>query len=79
MPWNHDPTMQALRMAYNAAVAAHAERARAVTEALMRGEADPAELIEAEAKARHQKEVARRKLHAAMARALEPPPESAGD
>ena len=75
MPSTHDANMAALRMAYNAAVTTHAERARALTEALIRGETATAELTEAEAMARHQKEMARRKLHAAMARGLDPPSE----
>ena len=78
MPWKHDPNMQSLRLTYNAAVTAHAEHARALTEALIRSETAPAELIEAEAQARHQKEMARRQLHAAMARNLGPPTEPPG-
>ena len=60
-------------MAYNVAFAAHANCARALTEALMRGDADTKTLVEAEFTARRQKEEARKKLHAAMARALGPP------
>ena len=37
MPSTHDANMAALRMAYNVAFTTHAERARALTEALMRG------------------------------------------
>ena len=61
-------------MAYNVAVTTHAECARTLTEALIRGEAAPAELIEAELKARYQRDTARGKLHAAMARDLGPDP-----
>ena len=41
----------------------------------MRNEATSPELIEAEVKARRQKEEARKTLHQSMARALGPPPE----
>ncbi len=75
MPWKHDSAIAELRMAYNVAVTAHAECARALTEALLRDGVAPAEIIEAELKARFQRDTARRKLHAAMARALGPPPE----
>ena len=76
MPWSDDPDMHALRMAYNIAVTTHSECSRALTEAQIRGDAATAALIEAEAKARHQKEMTRRQLHAAMLRAqLDPPPE----
>jgi hypothetical protein len=74
MPWN-DSDIAALRMAYNVAVTAHGDCSRAVTAALVRGEAASTELIEAEAAARRLREEARRKLHAAMASALGPPPE----
>jgi hypothetical protein len=70
MPWNDDPTMQALRLTYNAAVAAHADRARAITDATLCGETPSPAAIEAEAKARLQLAAAREKLHAAMARAM---------
>jgi len=70
-----DPDRAALRMAYNVAVSAHAECARALTQALMRGGEIPAALVEAEATTRRKREEARRRLQAAMARALGPPPE----
>jgi hypothetical protein len=76
MPWTHQSDIASLRMAYNVAVTAHAECARALTEALMRGEPAPAERIEAELKARHQRDAARRKLHAAMSASLDQPPEA---
>jgi hypothetical protein len=60
-------------MAYNVAFAAHANCARALTEALMRGDEDTETLVEAESTARRQKEEARKKLHAALARALGAP------
>ncbi len=75
MPWTNQSDIASLRMAYIVAITAHAECARALTEALMRGEATPADMIEAELKARHQRDTARRKLHAAMARSLDPPPD----
>jgi hypothetical protein len=71
-----DRDLAALRVAYNVAITAHAECAKALTEVLMRGGEMPAALVEAEAMTRRQREEARRRLHAAMARALGPPPES---
>ena len=47
-------------MAYNVAFAAHANCARVLTEALMRGDEDTATLVEAEATARRQKEESRK-------------------
>jgi hypothetical protein len=70
-----DQGIAALRMAYNVAVSAHADCARSLTEALMRGGVVSEALILAESKARAQKEEARRKLHAALARSLGPPRE----
>ena len=67
-----DPDMAALRTAYNVAFSAHADCARALTQALTH-DGSTAELIEAEATARRLKEEARRNLHAAMAMALDPP------
>jgi len=59
-------------MAYNVAFAAHANCARALSEALMGGDDDTETLVEAEVAARRQKEEARKKLHAAMAMAMAP-------
>ena len=56
MPWTHQSDTAFLRMAYSVAVTAHAECARALTEALIRGEAAPAALIEAELKARYERD-----------------------
>jgi hypothetical protein len=75
MPWKDRPDIAALRMAYNVAVTAHAQCARALTEALMRDQAAPPEIVEGELKARYQRDMARSKLHAAMASALGQPPE----
>jgi dihydroxyacid dehydratase/phosphogluconate dehydratase len=70
MPWNSNPTMQALRLTYNAAVAAHAACSRALMEAtLCGGQASP-ELIEAEAKAKALLAETRARLHNAMALAM---------
>ena len=74
MAWIGDPVIRSLRLAYNAAVAAHSDSARALTAALMNDNATPA-LIEAELSTRGQRDEARRKLHAAMAKTLEPLPE----
>ena len=78
MPWKHDSAIAALRVAYNVTVTAHADCARALTGALMRGDAGTKMLVEAEVTARRQKEEARRKLHAAMARDLGPLPPAPG-
>ena len=73
MPWNNDPATQSLRLAYNAAVAAYADRSRALTEVFMQGKRPSAELVEAEAQARAQLDAARKKLHGAMALAITGP------
>jgi hypothetical protein len=70
MPWSNDPTMQALRLTYNAAVDAHATCSRGLTEAVIRGEQPSAPLIEAEARAKARLNEARAKLHEAMALAM---------
>jgi hypothetical protein len=70
MPWSKDASTQSLRLAYNAAVAGHANCSRALTEATMRGDAPSLALIEAEQKARSVLDSARAKLHAAMASAI---------
>jgi hypothetical protein len=72
MPWSHQSDIASLRVAYNVAVTAHAECARTLTEALIRAEPAPAAMIEAELKARHQRDKTRGKLHAAMASSLQP-------
>jgi hypothetical protein len=79
MPWTHDSATQALRLTYNAALAAHSNCSRALTEAHMRGEVPSPELIAAERSARLKLDEARGKLHAAMASALGPLPEPPGD
>jgi hypothetical protein len=58
-------------MAYNAALSAHSNHARALSEATMRGEIPPPEFIEAEKHALQRLE----KLHAAMAASIGSPPE----
>ena len=77
MPWNDDPSIRALRLSYNAALSAHTDRSRALSEATLRGELPSASLVQAEAVARTRLNDARAKLHAAMARAMgccpEPP------
>jgi hypothetical protein len=67
MARSRDPDIAALRMAHNVAVTAHADCARALAATLMRGDAAPAELIEAE---EGPAEEARRTLHAATVRRL---------
>ena len=70
MSWNDDAAMQSLRRAYNAAVAAHADCSRALTEASFRGDLPSQDAVDAEAKARATMNDARARLHVAMARAL---------
>jgi len=70
MPWNNAPATQALRLAYNAAVTAYADRSRVLTEATMQGEQPSADLVEAVDKARAALDAAREKLHRAMALAI---------
>jgi hypothetical protein len=72
MPWNDDPVIRALRLTYNAAVSAHADCSRALTDTALRGERAPQEMVEAEARARVRLADAREKLHAAMAIAMGP-------
>jgi hypothetical protein len=73
MSWNSDPAMQALRLRYNAAVAAHADCSRRLMEIGLAGEQPSAALVEAVEKARDALEDARKKLHAAMADAISSP------
>ena len=70
MPWSNDKTVRLLRLAYNAAVAAHAGSARALLEAAMRGDTPTAELVERERRAKAKLEESRKQLHEAMARAV---------
>ena len=63
MPWSHDPTVQTLRLTYNAAVGAHAACARAITDATMRGEIPSQQLLESENKARLRFNSARKAAH----------------
>jgi hypothetical protein len=79
MPWSHDRATQSLRLTYNAAVAAHSNCLRALTEASMRGGGPSPALVEAERGARLKLEEARARLHAAMASALGPIPEPPTD
>ena len=66
MPWSHDQSIRTLRLTYNAAVAAHANCSRSITEARMSGQAPSPELVEAEANARTTLNDTRAKLLAAM-------------
>ena len=67
LPGSDDET-RALRLRYNAALAAHVDAARALTEAFIRGDAPTADLIESEPQAKHVLESARRTLHKATSR-----------
>jgi hypothetical protein len=70
MPWNSNPAMQTLRLRYNAAVAAHADRLRALTDASLRGEEPSPAMVEAVAKTKARLTEARDRLHTAMAQAM---------
>lgn len=73
MPWSNDATIHSLRLAYNAALTAHAGCARALLEASMRGDTPTAALVETERHAKLQLEESRKKLHDAMKRAIAGP------
>jgi hypothetical protein len=72
MPWSDDGAVRMLRLSYNAAVSAHADCARKLTEATIRGESPSTILVQAEASARAGMNSAREKLHAAMAASMAP-------
>jgi hypothetical protein len=63
-------TLQAWRLRYNAALAAHQGRARALHEALASGKGASAEMIRAEAEARAQLDRARAALLAALTESI---------
>lgn len=65
-----DATLQSLRLKYNAALAAHQGRMRALTEASMAGTAPSRELVEAEVRARRELDRARERLLAGMTEAI---------
>jgi hypothetical protein len=66
-PWSHDPTVQALRLKYNAAFAAHQASAKGLTEAGLGGMTPPPAAVANEAQARFGLVSARAALFAAMA------------
>jgi hypothetical protein len=70
MPWGNDPSVQALRLTYNAAVSAHADCSRALTEAFLRGDIPSPDLVDAEKQAHLRVNDARARLHEAMAQAM---------
>ena len=76
MPWNDAPTIQTLRMTYNAAVAAHASCTRALTRVALSGEQVQPGMVAAEMKAKARLVEARQKLHTAMALAMGSKPKS---
>ena len=51
MPWTNNPSIQSLRLQYNAAIAAHSAAKRALIEAMMNAQTLLPELVAAEAKA----------------------------
>ena len=67
MSWSHDPHVQALRLKYNAALAAHQACASALTEARMGDGVPSPEAVEREAGARGELMRAREELFGAMA------------
>ena len=70
MPWSHDRSIQSRRLTYNAAVTAHADCSRALTQARMSGQTPSPELVDAEARARIRLDDLRTQLLAAMAYAI---------
>jgi hypothetical protein len=71
MKRSDDATLQALRLKYNAALAAHSGCLRALTDATIAGATTPsAALLEAEAKARQELDRARDGLLAALTEAI---------
>jgi hypothetical protein len=70
MPWNDDSVIRSLRLTYNAALAAHLARSRALAESVMRGEHPSPTLVGAEEAAKIRMIEARSKLYAAMATAM---------
>jgi len=62
--------MQALRLRYNAAVAAHADCSRALADVSVRGEQPSPAMVKAEAMAKTCLIEARKRLHEAMALAM---------
>jgi hypothetical protein len=77
MTGTQDATLQALRLKYNAAVAAHQGCLRALTEAGLAGTTPSAWLIENENRARHELDQARERLLAAMTEAITGQPAAA--
>jgi hypothetical protein len=73
MPWSHDATVQALRLKYNAAFAAHQVCAKGLIEARLGGMTPPAAAVASEAQARFGLVSARAALFAAMAAIVAPP------
>jgi hypothetical protein len=67
MPWSRDANVQALRLKYNAAFAAHQTCARGLTEAGLGGTTPPVAAVNSEAQARVGLVLARKALFAAMA------------
>jgi hypothetical protein len=65
-----DATLQALRLTYNAAFAAHQQCLRALSEARLAGTTPSAALLDRETKARQELERARECLLAAMTEAI---------
>jgi hypothetical protein len=77
MPWSHDPKVQALRLKYNAALAAHQACARALMEAALAGISPSGSAVEKEVEARAELDRAREALYAAMASIVAPVPAGA--
>jgi hypothetical protein len=72
-----DSTLQALRLKYNAAVAAHQGCLRMLTEAAMAGKTPSAALVENEGRARRELDLARDRLLAAITEAITGQPAAA--
>ena len=76
MTGQREATLQALRLTYNAALAAHQGCMRALIEATMAGTVPTVAIVENEARARHELERVRERLLAAMTDAITGQPAS---
>ena len=70
MPWANNAEIDALRRKYNAALAAHRDRTRAIADIHAHGLVPPSELIESETKARLDLKDVQAKLLEALTRVI---------
>lgn len=70
MPWSNNASIQALRMQYNAALAAHTSAKRALIDATITGAKPSTEIVETEKRTSVVLEGVRAKLLAEMTQAI---------